>query len=154
MCKSGLVWFILLFVMSVKCWAVNHTQHDMSKIELKCSINITNYNGVDHASISKKVPLTALKHQVGGTVLVSQTNALEFWAMSHGQQTINGQTFINNFQVAIKDKKTGLFMHALSDKTNSPNKQALKARISLVTYFQDSFLEEGELLFECLTEHE
>lgn len=42
-------------------------------------------------------------------------------------------------------------MHALSDTSHDPAQPSAKARISLVDYQPGSFLENGELLFECTT---
>lgn len=147
MYKSKLM-FIALFLLS------NVASHAVNKPEpllLQCTINVSNYNGVEHASISKDIELVELKHKAGGAVLVSQTDEYEFWAMTHGLQTINDVTFFNTFQIAIKDKKSSLFMHAMSDTSNSPDKKPVKARLSLVKYFERSFLEEGELLLECVS---
>jgi hypothetical protein len=70
--------------------------------------------------------------------------------MAHSVQTMQDQSFINNFQVAIKDKESGLFMHALSDTSHSLIHPPHAARISLVDYHTETGLEKGELLFECL----
>ncbi|MCP4117880.1 MAG: hypothetical protein GY737_21260 [Desulfobacteraceae bacterium] len=107
------------------------------------------FDGIDHAVKSVEVILKELKHKPGGMILVSQTEDYEFWVMTHGVQTINGRVFINNFQVAIKDKASKLFMHALSDTTHTSERPPKHARISLVDYYPDSSLEKGELLFEC-----
>ena len=147
MYKSKLIFIGCLILSSVASYAANKPD----PLQLQCTIKISNYNGVDHASISKDIALAKLKHKSGGTVLVSQTDDYEFWVMTHGQQTIKNVTFFNNFQVAIKEKKRGLFMHALSDTNNSPDITPAKARLSLVKYFEGTFLEEGELLFECVS---
>lgn len=131
--------------------AAQPAENSLTPLQLQCSITITNYNGIDHASISKNVELLAIKHKPGGAVLVSQTDDYQFWVMIHGQQALNNVKFFNNFQVAIMDKKTNIFMHALSDTNNNSNVKPLKARLSLVKYFPNSFLEEGELLFECIS---
>lgn len=147
MYKSKLILIICLLLSSGVSYAVNEPK----PLQLQCSINISNYNGVDHASILKNVELVKLKHKTNGAVLVSQTDEYEFWVMIHAQQTLNDQRFFNNFQVAIKDKKTELFMHALSDTSNDSDVKPVRARLSLVKYFTGSFLEEGELLFECVS---
>ena len=153
MYKSKLILLSCMVFSSSVSHAANETNepNEPEPLQLQCSINISNYNGVDHASISKDVKLTQLKHKPGGTALVSQTDDYEFWVMTHGQQTINNVKFFKNFQVAIKSKKTSLFMHALSDTSNDPNKKPIKARLSLIKYFEGSFLEDGELLFECMS---
>jgi len=147
MYKSKLIIIAWLLLSSV----ASHAASKAEPLQLQCTINISNYNGVDHASISKDIKLAQLKHKAGGAVLVSQTDDYEFWAMTHGQQTIKNVVFFNNFQVAIKDKKRNLFMHALSDTSNLPDITPVKARLSLVKYFEESFVEEGELLFECVS---
>lgn len=118
-------------------------------LKLQCNISFMDFDGIGHAAKSVEIILTALKHKPGGMILVSQTDNYEFWVMTHGVQTINGQVFINNFQVAIKDKVSKLFMHALSDTSHTPGSPPKHARISLVDYYPDSSLEKGELLFEC-----
>ena len=135
-----------LFLSGVASYAASKPE----PLQLQCTVNISNYNGIDHASVSKDIVLSQLKHKTGGAVLVSQTDDYEFWAMTHGQQTINNVTFFNNFQIAIKDKKSNLFMHALSDTSNLPDVMPVKARLSLVKYIEGSFIEDGELLYECV----
>lgn len=147
MYKSKLIVIAYLFLSGV----ASHAASQPEPLKLQCTVNISNYNGVDHASVSKDIVLSQLKHKAGGAVLVSQTDDYEFWAMIHGQQTIINMAFFNSFQVAIKEKKSGLFIHALSDTSNLPDITPAKARLSLVKYAEDSFLEEGELLFECVT---
>lgn len=142
---------ILITLLLITTFAAQAGTSDVATLKLECTINFSNYQGIDHKSISKKVTLTALKHQKGGAILVTQTDNYEFWVMTHGQQTINDLKFFNNFQVAIKDKNSSLFMHAMSDSSHDPDKKPLKSRISLVKYAKNTFLEEGELLFECLT---
>lgn len=120
-----------------------------SQLNLRCQIHFTNYHGIKQASSGVNASLKNIKNQEGGAVLATQTKDFEFWVMSHGQQNINGKIFINNFQVAIKDKKSGFFMHALSDSVYTPDKKPSSARISLVDYHPGSLLEKGELFFEC-----
>ena len=118
-------------------------------LKLQCNISFMDFDGIDHAVKTVEVILKDLKHRPGGMIRVSQTEKYEFWVMTHGVQTINGLRFIYNFQVAIKDKASKLFMHALSDTSHTPDSPPKHARISLVEYYPDSFLEKGELLFDC-----
>ena len=76
MYKSKLIFIVCLLLSSVVSYAANK----LKPLQLQCTINISNYNGVDHASISKDIELTQLKHKAGGAVLVSQTDDYEFWA--------------------------------------------------------------------------
>ena len=69
--------------------------------------------------------------------------------MTHGIQTIGNERFINSFQVAVKNKQSKMFSHALSDRSFSAVNQPEYARISLVEYYPDSLLEKNEILFEC-----
>lgn len=141
-----------LFVLSCStAFANNVDAANNWKLDLRCSVHVSNFNNIEKATVSKDVTLKHLKHQADGAVLVTQTDDYEFWVMTHSQQSINNQKFINNFQVAIKQKKTGLFMHALSDSSYSPAENPHKARISLVDYHPDSFMEKGELFFECVS---
>ena len=141
----------LLFILLSAAFSSGYAQEDKKDFELnlQCDIAFSNYEGVESSSISKSVTLSNFKHKNGGTALVSQSDHYEFWAMVHGVQSINDKRFVYNFQVAIKDKKTGVFMHALSDSSYKPDQAPNHARISLVEYHPDSFLEKGELFFEC-----
>jgi hypothetical protein len=123
--------------------------HNNYHLKLECTVTFNNYDGVDNASLGAEIVLTNAKHNPGGSVQVSQTDDYEFWVMAHGVQTTNDQRLINSFQVAIKDKTTNTFMHALSDSNYSPAGGPEHARISLIDYHPNSFLEEGELMFEC-----
>jgi hypothetical protein len=118
-------------------------------ITLQCDINFTNFNYIEHETISKTVTLSNYKHKYGGTALVSQTDDYEFWVMIYSVQTLNERKFVNNFQVAIKNKRNNYFAHALSDTTHSPEDVPKRARISLMDYRSNSFVENGELFFEC-----
>jgi hypothetical protein len=118
-------------------------------LSLKCSAVFSNYNGVKHAATFIDVTLSQPKHNPGGMILATQTKDYEFWVMSHGVQTLNNKRFINNFQVAIRDKATGLFMHALSDTSHNADNPPEHARICLVDYHNESNLEKGELCFSC-----
>jgi hypothetical protein len=119
------------------------------KLQLQCDVLYSNYAGIHHAEKHAKVTLQGLKQQAHGAKLITQTKDYEFWVMIHGLQTIGEHTFINNFQVAIRNKHTKEFYHALSDSSYSPKYFPHQARISLVEYQPNTFLEKGELLFEC-----
>ncbi len=119
------------------------------KLSLSCNIIFDNYSGFKDTSITKDIVLTNYKHKPGGMIKISELNGFEFWAMIYSVQKINDQTFINSFQVAIKDKANNLFMHALSDLVFTPNATPNQARISLVDYRGNGQEEKGELLFEC-----
>ena len=95
------------------------------------------------------VVLSNHKHKEGGHKLVLERQGLQFWVMEHSVQTLSGVEFINSFQLAVKDSVSGLFAHALSDVSNSPSVAPKSARLSLVDYHTDSFLEKGELMFDC-----
>ena len=117
-------------------------------LELSCNIVFDHYSGID-TTTSRDVTLSNYKHKPGGMIKVSESGDFEFWVMTHSVQKINNQTLINNFQVAIKEKKSQLFMHALSDSVFSPGQSPHHARISLISYHPDQSIETGELLFEC-----
>jgi hypothetical protein len=119
------------------------------KLSLSCNIIFDNYSGFKDTSISKDIVLTNYKHKPGGMIKISELHGFEFWAMIYSVQRINNQTLINSFQVAIKDKATNLFMHALSDIVFTTNTTPNQARISLVDYWGNGQEEKGELLFEC-----
>lgn len=99
--------------------------------------------------MTEELVLTNFKHKPGGIRLVTQTGEYEFWVMTHNIQTINNKRFVSNFQVAIKHNSSRLFIHALSDTTHTAGSSPKHARISIVEYQPDSFIEKGELLFEC-----
>ena len=137
-----------LIVTSLSSYAEEKGKSNIS-LRLQCNISFRNFDGIALAAKTVEIELTELKHNPGGMIQVSHTDDYEFWVMTHTVQTINGQRFINNFQVAIKDKASKLFMHALSDSSYTPEKSPKHARISLVDYYPDSFLEKGELFFDC-----
>lgn len=144
---SGLFVFTIFFCNSV-LQADDHTG-GLVPLNLTCDISFSNYDNIDNAVTTKDIILTQAKHKPDGMKQVTQTSGYEFWVMIHGVQSIAGQKFINNFQVAIKDKASQLFMHALSDTSHNPEVQPEKARISLVDYHSGTTLEKGELIFEC-----
>jgi len=121
----------------------------LAPLSLTCDISFDNFDSIDIAQTSKNIILTQAKHKPDAMKQVSQTSGYEFWVMTHGVQSIAGQEFVNNFQVAIKDKASQLFMHALSDTSHNPEFQPEKARISVVDYHSGTTLEKGELIFEC-----
>ena len=144
---NGLICFFLI-VTSFCSYAEEKGKAEIP-LRLQCNISFRDFDGIAYAVKTVEIELTELKHKPGGMILVNQTDNYEFWAMIHGVQMINGQRFINNFQVAIKDKNSKLFMHALSDTSHTPGRYPKHARISLVDYYPDSFLEKGELFFDC-----
>lgn len=124
---------------------------DPSKVslDLQCLISFTNYDNISRASTTADVVLSDNKDRKGGAILVRQTDNFEFWVMTHGIQDAHDGRFINNFQVAIQIKDSGLFVHALSDSVYELGRQPKQARVSLIDYQNDTFNETGELLFEC-----
>jgi hypothetical protein len=80
--------------------------------------------------------------------MVDSIEPYEFWVLGYGVQTLNDQTFFTSFQVGIRDKRTGAFAHADSDRGSIDGKPS-SARVSLVEYHPSSFLEKGELSLEC-----
>ena len=96
---------------------------DISPLDLQCTVSFTNFDQIENVSKSGEITLTDMKHKPGGVIKFTQTKTYEFWVMTHGVQSTNDHAFINNFQVAIKHKERGLFMHALSDTSHS-KKQA------------------------------
>lgn len=143
MCRIKII--LIIYFLFANAYADNNS------IKLTCEVHFSNFNSVKQASTGAEVTISGMKHHPAGAVLVTQTNDYEFWVMSHGQQTINNRKFLTNYQVAIKDKKTDMFMHSLSDTTHSPDRKPIMARVSLVQYEPGSFIEKGELFFECRT---
>jgi hypothetical protein len=122
---------------------------DVISLDLQCTVAFSSFDQIDDQSKSGEITLTDMKHRPGGMIRFTQTKAYEFWVMTHSVQSMSERSFINNFQVAIKDKESGLFMHALSDTSRSINHPPNAARISLVNYHAETGLEKGELFFEC-----
>lgn len=81
--------------------------------------------------------------------MVYETEDLEFWAFTHMTQELNGDHFINNFEVAIHEKSTNRFYNALSDSVFSESRYPESARIRLTNYQSDTFIEESYVMFEC-----
>lgn len=142
---------VLLLSFHGSALADDATAHNIQSIHLNCHISFNNYDHVQQADMSKEVTVSNIKNKSGGVILVAQTKGHEFWVMAHGVQSIGLQSFITNFQVAIKHKASGLFMHALSDTSHDPSSPPKQSRISLVDYHPNSTLESGELIFECNT---
>jgi len=131
---------IVLFLIISQALA-EQSGNEFIPLKLSCFVSFQNYDGIEEALTTKQVKLDNHKHEDGGVSLVTQTDSYEFWAMTHGiQSTAGAKAFIRDFQVAIRHKQSGLFMHALSNETNSPENQAKKARISLVSYYPNTTL--------------
>ncbi|MCP4343366.1 MAG: hypothetical protein GY799_31940 [Desulfobulbaceae bacterium] len=150
MFKIAYLFGFFIVMTSVSGFAGEKQQGDMT-LRLKCNIAFSNFDNIEQALTSAVIVLSDIKHKPGGAVLVSQTAGYQFWAMTHSVQSINGQQFVNNFQVAIQHKNSKLFAHALSDSSYTPERGPRHARVSQVEYHPDSFLEKGELSFECST---
>jgi hypothetical protein len=143
MSKTVVVSALLALLFTTRLFA------DISPLGLQCTVAFTHFDRIENMSKSGEVTLSDIKHKPRGSIKFTQTEAYEFWVMAHGVQSTNDHAFINNFQVAIKHKESGLFMHALSDTSHSKNKPPLAASISLVNYHTGTMLENGELFFEC-----
>ena len=141
--------FFAISFASIICSANENKDHT-PKLTLACVVSIKNFEGIEHASTQHDIALSSLKHKKNGAKLVTQTDNFEFWAMIHGSQKANNIVFYKNFQVAIFDKKSNRFYHALSDENVDQNTQPKRSRLSIVEYHENSFLESGELLFECI----
>jgi hypothetical protein len=143
---------LLLSFLSVNSNAEKISTLKTNVLNLTCSISFSGFAEMPDTSITKNATLSAGKNAKGGAVLLTQTDAFEFWLMAHGVQTLGGDRFINNFQVAIKDKKSEFFAHALSDTSYSATQPPKAARLSFVEYYPSSLLERGELILECLAD--
>jgi hypothetical protein len=148
MFKVRIMLGILLISITLDLFAKDKSVNAFS-LPLQCSIVFSDFDAVENESAFVDVTLVALKHKSGGAVLAYQAKGYEFWVMAHSVQTTNTKKFVNNFQVAIKHKRNKLFMHALSDSSNDPKSPPGHARISLLEYHPGSFLEKGELFFDC-----
>jgi hypothetical protein len=115
---------------------------------LNCTIISRDFSDIKDTTISQEAVINALKHKPGGAAKVTTIEPYEFWVMVHSMM-LGEQPKIINFQVAIKDRRTNQFMHALSNTSIDGANPINMARISLVEYYPDSMLEKGELLFEC-----
>jgi len=142
----NLIIIVLLFTLNSH--AESSTREKVS-LTLTCNINFSDAKALENNINTDEIRLSAAKHKRGGAKLIHQTNEYEFWVMTHGIQTIENERFINSFQVAVKNKKSKMFSHALSDRSFSAVNQPEYARISLVEYYPDSLLEQNEILFEC-----
>ncbi len=133
---------VLSFLFVAKSFAVE-------PLSLSCGISLSAYAGVASESHFFDVVLSHHKHKEGGHKLVLERQGLQFWVMAHSVQTLSGVEFINSYQLAVKDSVSGLFVHVLSDISNTPLVAPQSARLSLVDYHPDTFLEKGELMFDC-----
>ncbi|GAB1262183.1 hypothetical protein [Aurantivibrio plasticivorans] len=123
-----------------------------NSITLDCSLSQNRYPGIEDNMSFATVALQGLKdHPTGAKkVFTLEKLKLEFWAMNHGIISQNGEGWVMNYQVAIKNTDNGQFLHALSN--DRIEKQKSRARISLVAYHDNSMLEAGEIMFECKSE--
>lgn len=143
-------WLIaLISLVSIGTTLASEKNETEIALKLRCNISFSQFDQIDHAVKTVVVTLSELKHRPGRMKLVSQTKNYEFWVMPHLIQTLNEHRFISNFQVAIKEKSSQLFMHALSDSSHIPDQTPKYARISLVDYHPNTTLEKGELSFDC-----
>lgn len=140
--RFTLLWVILSFLFVAKSFAVE-------PLSLSCGISLSAYAGVESESHFFDVVLSHHKHKEGGHKLVLERQGLQFWVMTHSVQTLSGVEFINSYQLAVRTLASGLFVHALSDVSNAPSVAPRSARLSLVDYHPDTFLEKGELMFDC-----
>lgn len=123
----------------------------VTPLDLKCGIYISNYDGIDDYSTSRNTTLMDQTNGVEGSVLISENEKYEFWVLTHGVMSRGTTSIITNFQVAVKVKATNEFFHALSDTSYDPMVLPKQARISLIKYHDNSFHEQGNLFFECLS---
>lgn len=148
--------FALLLTLSIMGCANNSKTASSEKgqidpsgpLVVNCTVMSRDFSELNDTLFSKEAVLSKMKHQPGGAVNITNIGPYEFWVMVHGM-VLGGQSQITNYQVAIKDKRTNQFMHALSDTSLNSNNPPKAARISLVEYYPESLLEKGELLFEC-----
>ena len=124
---------------------------ERSDLKLQCSLSVNHYHQMEDSFQVKTVTLSGLKHLPTGAAKVFELPDYDFWVMTHTVQNIETQAHINNFQVALHNKHSGNFVHALSNTVFPNSADQMKARISLVDYYSDTLSEEGELLFECQT---
>lgn len=118
-------------------------------LSLKCSVHSDNFGDESGLLASKEVLIKGNVLTHSGNVLVYETDELEFWVLTHMTQELNGDHFINNFEVSIKDKSTNRFYNALSDSVFSSNRSPQSARIRLVNYHSVGFHEKGYIMFRC-----
>lgn len=115
---------------------------------LNCTITAQDFSGLKDTAISKETVISGMKHEPGGAVKIATLAPYEFWVMVHGT-VLSKPSRILNYQVAIKDKRTNQFFHALSETSPDSAHPPRSARISLVEYHPNSMMEKGELFLEC-----
>jgi hypothetical protein len=123
-----------------------------SNVNVECFMSTGNYFTSEPIFKNKKLTLKGLKHQSPhGAIKVFELQHYQFWVMNYSLANIDNNTQVTSLQVAIKNMISGEFYHALSNIRNFSSNDRLQARISLVKYFDNSMLEDSELLFECKT---
>lgn len=120
-----------------------------SELSLSCSVHSDNFGMESGLLVSKEVSIKGSVLKQNGHSLVYETENLEFWALTHMTQKLNGDHFINNFEVAIRDKNTNRFYNALSDSVFSADESPRAARIRLANYHPGTFHEKSYVMFEC-----
>ena len=126
----------------------NGTPPQHNALVLKCTIMASDFSELKDTNLTKEAAISGMKHQPSGAVKIATVEPYEFWVMAHGLK-LNKPSQIINYQVAIKDRRTNQFMHAMSNTSLDSANPLKSARISLVDYYPNSLLEKGELIFEC-----
>ncbi len=119
------------------------------ELTLSCSVHSDNFGTESGLLVSKEIAIIGSVLKRAGRSLVYETENVEFWALAHMTQKLNGNHFINNFEVAIRDKESNRFYNALSDSVFSADQAPDSARIRLVHYHPGTFHEQGYMMFEC-----
>lgn len=141
---------LLIFIIMISLSSVSNS---FTRLNLQCVMSSSNFSELDDVFEVREVSLAGVKNKIDGTEKVFDFSGYEMWAMVHTLQKTENTPRILNFQVAVKKKGTNSFFHALSNTVNEKD-EPLSARISLVEYAEDSFLEVGEIFFECKQKNE
>lgn len=119
------------------------------ELTLSCSIHSDNFGSDSGLLASKEVTIKGSALSQDGSRLIYEIENLEFWVLTHMTQELGGDHFINNFEVAIREKGTNRFYNALSDSVFSADRFPESARIRLANYHPGTFHEERYVMFQC-----
>lgn len=147
--KISLVCKVFVLLVGLVSLLLHASDRSPPELFLSCSVHSDNFGKKPGLLMSKELSIKGSVLARGGSVLVYETDDLEFWALTHMTQELNGHHFINNFEMSIKDKSTNRFYNALSDSVFSEDRSPQSARIRIANYYPGTFHEKSYIMFRC-----
>lgn len=122
---------ILVLLAALASPILHGSTNSSPELTLSCSVHSDNFGTESGLLVSKEISISGSVLKRDGRSLVYETENLEFWALTHMTQELNGDHFINNFEVAIRDKETNRFYNALSDSVFSADRAPVRRELGL-----------------------